>query len=126
MHRHSNKSRRWVAARYFTWLPGLLGGDNWVFRGEIAGRSGDPSRVLLSSASRTRIERHVKIRQDVNPYDPAWRDYLERRHARARRSEVRQVKEKGHILATTIRPNVLQQASLFASEPRPSRGVREA
>jgi RNA-directed DNA polymerase len=124
--RHPNKNRRWVAAKYFTRWPGPLGGDNWVFCGQIAGKDGAPAQVLLYSASRTHIVRHVKIRQEVNPYDPAWRDYLERRHARARRNKVRQFKETGHTLPTTILPADPEQASLFASEPRPSRGVREA
>ena len=74
--RHPNKGHRWVKERYFT----RVGGDNWVFYGTEVVR-GEGRRVTLCRASQTRIMRHVKIRNDVNPYAPEWSEYLARRHS---------------------------------------------
>ena len=38
------------------------------------------------------IRRHVKIRGDFNPYDPAWESYLEARRARQLPNTVQSVK----------------------------------
>ena len=35
--------------------------------------------MQLMAAAKVRIIRHVKIRSDVNPYDPKWELYLEAR-----------------------------------------------
>jgi RNA-directed DNA polymerase len=77
--RHPNKSRRWIKQKYYTELPGPRGGNQWAFFGEV--EEGDRKRpVLLRKASHTRIRRHVKIRSEVNPYDPRWWEYLAHRH----------------------------------------------
>jgi RNA-directed DNA polymerase len=73
--RHPNKNRAWVKAKYFT----TVRGNQWVFFGTEAGRNGQRRQVTLRQASDTRIRRHVKIRGAVNPYDPQWAEYLERR-----------------------------------------------
>lgn len=75
--RHPNKNLRWVKDKYFT----CVGSDRWVFCGTVARRSGERQLVTLRRAARTRIRRHVPIRGDVNPYDPKWEPYLQRRHA---------------------------------------------
>jgi RNA-directed DNA polymerase len=82
--RHPNKGRRWIKQKYFTSLPGPGGGNQWVFFGEVEGKENAPRRVTLFEASRVRINRHVKIRSDVYPYDPKWREYLAHRHERGR------------------------------------------
>lgn len=79
--RHPNKGDRWIARKYFTTLPGEVGGDRWVFYGEVSGKDGEPRPVVLTRASRIPIRRHIKLRADVNPYSPDWADYLERRHS---------------------------------------------
>ena len=79
--RHPNKSKRWIAGKYFTTLPDELGGDHWVFFGEVKGKDGEPRPIALTRASHIPIRRHIKIRADVNPYSPEWADYLERRHS---------------------------------------------
>jgi RNA-directed DNA polymerase len=82
--RHPNKPRSWVHAKYYT----RVGLRNWVFHGacEI---DGEQHSVQLRYASATRIQRHVKIKGDCNPYDPAWADYLSRRaESRIRRTRV--------------------------------------
>jgi RNA-directed DNA polymerase len=77
--RHPNKGRRWIRQKYFTELPGPRGGDQWTFFGEVQGGDGRKRPVVLREASRTRIRRHIKIRSEVNPYDPQWQEYLAHR-----------------------------------------------
>jgi len=79
--RHPNKGEPWLAQKYFTTLPGELGGDHWVFFGEVKGKGDKPRLMALTRASRIPIRRHIKIRSDVNPYSPQWAAYLERRHS---------------------------------------------
>ncbi len=38
---------------------------------------GNPEPLILLGP--TRLTRHIKIRANVNPYDPAWADYLKAR-----------------------------------------------
>ena len=74
--RHPQKNRRWLAQRYFT----TVGGDHWVFNGWDHTASGS-RQVFLVRASRTRIIRHIKVRKDLNVYDPGWQEYLDHRTA---------------------------------------------
>jgi len=68
--RHPKKSKTWIEKKYFT----TIGGDNWVFYGEVDGKT----RYLMSTAS-IPIKRHVKVQGKANPYDPAWESYYEKR-----------------------------------------------
>ncbi len=76
--RHPNKSKRWIRSRYFH----TVGGRNWVFEGELTNNAGRAYTIRLFYASKVRIKRHVKIKGDVNPYDPQWESYLEERRSR--------------------------------------------
>ena len=80
--RHPNKNHHWIARKYFTALPGPVGGNQWTFFGEVKASNGEVRPVVLLNASRIPICRHIKLRSDVNPYDPAWKEYLDRRHRR--------------------------------------------
>jgi RNA-directed DNA polymerase len=100
--RHPRKNHHWIVAKYYASWRGPFGGDNWMFHGTVPNRDGAPMRVMLYQASRTRIERHVKIRSECNPYDPMWTDYLTKRHAKADRSYVRQLTETGFVRQTTV------------------------
>ena len=73
--RHPTKSRTWVRTKYFH----TRGGDHWVFSGEVAGTKGRPEAVWLFSAAKMPITRHIKVREQANPYDPAWEVYFEER-----------------------------------------------
>jgi RNA-directed DNA polymerase len=73
--RHRGKSARWVKRRYFCEQQGR----SWVFCGELCTRKGEPYRVALMKAADVRIERHVLIRHEANPYDPEWEPYYEER-----------------------------------------------
>ncbi len=73
--RHPKKSATWVKAKYFV----REGGRSWVFTGDLSQPNGKVKRLRLRRAAQTPIERHVQIRADANPFDPAWERYLERR-----------------------------------------------
>jgi len=74
--RHPDKSRRWIADKYF----GTVGTRSWRFFGETRKAKGEPmTRNWLKLAARTIIVRHVKIRRDANPYDPADAAYFAQR-----------------------------------------------
>jgi len=74
--RHPMKPANWVKDRYFH----CRGHRSWVFatRAMVGGSVRD---VELFAASTIAIVRHVKIRGDANPFDPAWDAYLTRRGA---------------------------------------------
>lgn len=72
--RHAKKGAKWVKKKYFY----VEGARHWVFASD--GRVNDISqRLRLFSATTVLIVRHIKIRSAVNPYNPAWNAYLERR-----------------------------------------------
>jgi RNA-directed DNA polymerase len=76
--RHPEKGRKWVAEKYF----GTLGNRSWRFFGGTRKAKGEPvTRNWLKIAAHTKIVRHVKIRQNVNPYDPADATYFAYRKA---------------------------------------------
>jgi RNA-directed DNA polymerase len=73
--RHRQKSAAWVKAKYFS----RPGDGRWTFRGSVTGEGGGKHPVFLSRAFAVDIRRHVKIRGEANPYDPAWELYFEER-----------------------------------------------
>jgi RNA-directed DNA polymerase len=73
-HTHPNKSRHWVAARYFGRF-NRARKDRWVF--------GDPETgAYLTKLSWTRIVRHVPVRGRASPDDPALAEYWAERRRR--------------------------------------------
>jgi RNA-directed DNA polymerase len=73
--RHPNKSSRWVRQKYFR----TRDHRHWVFATQTRGYGGKPRTLTLSLASSTRIVRHVKVKSDANPFDPAWDSYFTQR-----------------------------------------------
>ncbi len=73
--RQPNKPLKWIKKKYFT----SLEGQNWVFHGEILGQDGTFQPIRLFKAKSVRIERHIKIQSEANPYDPKWETYFEKR-----------------------------------------------
>jgi len=73
--RHPNKNTRWRKQKYFA----LHRGHDWSFFGETCDDEGQPSQVWLCHARSTPIKRHVKVKGDANPYDPAYETYFEQR-----------------------------------------------
>jgi RNA-directed DNA polymerase len=71
---HPNKSRGWVAARYFGKF-NRTRQDRWVF--------GDPDTgAYLTKFSWTKIVRHVPVRSGASPDDPALAEYWAERRSR--------------------------------------------
>jgi RNA-directed DNA polymerase len=73
--RHPNKNTRWRKQKYFA----SRRGRDWSFFGEKCDDQGQPIQVWLRPARRTPIKRHVKVKGDANPYDPAYETYFEQR-----------------------------------------------
>lgn len=62
-HRHPNKGKKWVSAKYFK----TVGGDNWVF-----GTKGGSYPLSLIKHSSIEIKRHRKVKGNASPYDGEW------------------------------------------------------
>jgi RNA-directed DNA polymerase len=73
--RHRQKSWGWIRKKYFQ----RAGNRNWVFTGVIRDRAGKVWPIRLMQAAGVKVFRWVKIRSEVNPYDPSWELYLESR-----------------------------------------------
>jgi RNA-directed DNA polymerase len=72
--RHRMKGARWIHDRYFS----RVKTRDWVFQG----RSPDGQRRLILLPTTVRVSRHVKVRLEANPYDPAWQPYFTGRDRR--------------------------------------------
>lgn len=73
--RHSNKGAYWIKDRYFR----ATDSSNWGF---FATRrlNKDVTEVIDLKCMRTiKIQRHIKIRGNANPYDTNWQDYFVKR-----------------------------------------------
>jgi RNA-directed DNA polymerase len=81
-YRHPHKGKRWIKRRYFT----RKGNRNWIFQDTNAGK-----KYTLFYMSNTKIVRHVKTRQDANPFDPQWRKYFEMRRRKKTANTLRNV-----------------------------------
>jgi RNA-directed DNA polymerase len=73
--RHPNKPSRWVKAKYFE----RRRDRDWTFFGETCDDEGRPGKFWLFHAKSTPIKRHVKVKGEANPYDPAYETYFEDR-----------------------------------------------
>ena len=73
--RHPKKSSRWVKGKYFQ----SIGQRHWDFGGTLTDGRGKSYPIRLVKAADVTIKRHVKIKGEANPYDPAWEQYFERR-----------------------------------------------
>lgn len=88
--RHTRKGRQWIARRYFR----VIGGERWVFCGDVLGRDGKKHPFRLFKAGLVRIVRHVKIRFGVNPFDPKDDEYFA---ARKRARMLRRLEYRKHL-----------------------------
>jgi RNA-directed DNA polymerase len=70
--RHPKKNRRWVLKHYYQ----PHAGKQMVFFAETE----DKRRIHLFQMSSIPIQRHIKIRQGVNPYEPKYAKYIASRH----------------------------------------------
>ena len=74
-HRHRHKSGKWIKQKYFR----CKGDRNWVFTGASKDSKGRKYVLYLMEAAKVAVKRYIKVRSDVNPYDPEWEMYLEAR-----------------------------------------------
>ena len=73
--RHPNKGLHWIKERYFK----PEGNRNWIFTAHTKTKEGKPRILKLVKASDTKIQRHIKIRGEANPFDPEQETYFEDR-----------------------------------------------
>jgi RNA-directed DNA polymerase len=73
--RHPKKSSIWLKEKYY----GRNRGRIWCFFGEQYDDEGQPSMAWLYHASSTPTKRHIKVKGEANPYDPAYETYFEER-----------------------------------------------
>lgn len=78
--RHPNKGMKWIRQRYFC----SRGHRNWVFFSKYKTQSGENKHLELREISHTPIRRHIKIKADATPYDPAYKEYIANRLQRQR------------------------------------------
>lgn len=69
--RHANRHKCWVRRKYFK----TVGSRNWVFQGVTKSKV----KINLLYAKDTPIKRHIKIKSEAIPYDPAFEEYMEKR-----------------------------------------------
>ena len=81
--RHPKKSGRWIKQKYFAQRQDR----DWTFFGETCDDEGQSSKVWLQLASSIPIQRHVKVKGEANPYDPAYEAYFD-------------LREQAHMLET--------------------------
>ena len=72
--RHPNKGSQWIKDKYFQ----SRGSRNWVF----TCKDENGKEWTLLTLSDIKIVRHVKIKGEVNPFDPKWETYREDRLAK--------------------------------------------
>ncbi|WP_420806099.1 group II intron maturase-specific domain-containing protein [Rickettsiella grylli] len=70
LRRHPNKNWRWRYTRYWGQIPGRK--DRWVFNDKISGR-------YLLKLSWISIKRHVLVKGNASPDNPALRYYWKKR-----------------------------------------------
>ncbi len=73
--RHPHKSKGWIRQKYFR----RMNGRSWVFAADTQNRRGEPVTTRLTFAGDVKIQRHVKIRRETNPYAAEFREYFVKR-----------------------------------------------
>lgn len=76
--RHPKKGLRWIKSKYFE----RVGNRDWWFFGKSVCIENKSSHYRLFHMSSVRIVRHIQVKSDLNPYDPAWSEYMAKRSGR--------------------------------------------
>lgn len=74
--KHSNKGANWIYQKYFQ---NHRSSRKWQFHAKIKDSKQNTAYIDLKKAGDTKIKRHIKIREEANPYDPNYFDYFKRR-----------------------------------------------
>lgn len=77
---HPNKTVGWLKRHYFS------AAGNGAFSIRTQNRDDESVVVAVHRMSQTKIERHIKVRGEANPYDPRDTEYFERRRCFAWRT----------------------------------------
>jgi len=73
--RHRKKAASWIRKKYFL----IQEGRGRTFIGTCFTKKGEAYQVRLMRASDVRIQRHILIQAEANPYEPGWESYYEAR-----------------------------------------------
>jgi len=79
--RHPGKSQTWRRRKYFS-----AAGEKGGFSVRIIRQDGEGCVLTLHQMTKTRIERHLKVKGAANPFDPNYTDYFEKRRCFAWRT----------------------------------------
>lgn len=77
--RHPSKSYKWCCRKYFR----SSGLKNWTFTAKTGSKT-QPD-LDLKEAIKISIKRHIKIKSEANPYNPAYKEYFNKRTSEKRR-----------------------------------------
>jgi len=81
--KHPNKNLHWIRDKYFT----RIGRRNWCFFCKVKTKVGNKIYTLIQ-AVKTRIKRHLKIKDRATPYDVDYTDYFTRREDRLKKERI--------------------------------------
>lgn len=86
--RHPKKGMHWIKDKYFK----QLHGREWCFAATTKNKkSGKETTLRLKRLADTPIQKFVRVRTDVNPYDPADAPYYARRKSKNTENQLREV-----------------------------------
>jgi RNA-directed DNA polymerase len=72
--RHPNKTQAFKKRKYFS-----AAGEKWGFSVHIRTAKGESRVLKLYRMARTKIQRHIKVRSEANPYDVTYTEYFHKR-----------------------------------------------
>ena len=75
LRRHGNKCKVWIKDRYFH----KIDGRDWVFAIKKKNEKKEEYYIPITILFHTKIVKYPQLKCDVNPFDPEWRQYLEKR-----------------------------------------------
>lgn len=75
LRRHGNKCKGWIKDRYFH----RIDGRDWVFAIKKKNEKKEEYYIPITILFNTKIVKYPQLKCDVNPFDPEWRQYLEKR-----------------------------------------------
>lgn len=73
--RHPNKGLKWINQKYFR----TNKFRNWIFSAKVKDKENINIYLDLMQASKIPIKRHIKIRAEATPFDPAYHEYFDKR-----------------------------------------------
>ena len=75
LRRHGNKCKGWIKNRYFH----RIDGRDWVFAIKKKNEKKEEYYIPITLLFNTKIVTYPQLKCEVNPFDPDWRQYLEKR-----------------------------------------------